>query len=399
MYLHEGQAVEGKVLIKTIFEELKANCEDKEQLYAIISKYMSLEHFDRMITPLSTPANIREKGVGIPEPEIKDTKKTEEQLEQIKTVLSEYKTEYNLDDVTIKQVLKNMKKNFSDNLDSISYILQSMDTEEEKKAFLIAMANKTISPKAIENYNQELRNKGLTFLQYNEFQKLNLSDDTIQKLISLVSIKRIKNITAIGEPNSFAVAVPGNYSINNKFQTIREGFEIITSRNTTLSSHEDVDFNKTSLINELKYDFTKNGNHITYKNIIAYLYGTKHKVNSLKDFDKNQYDNKFMTLIALLNNTRIFNNNLFSNHSKLRFIERYVLTEDSAHKHIIMTTKKQIRLFIEALKRELGKGVNINPYSADDEEEIIGIQVRFSDPNLGNVKITLNNQEKMHTII
>ena len=214
-------------------------------------------------------------------------------------------------------------------------------------------------------------------------------------------LNRIKDISKsyIDDATSFAVTIPGDFSINKKFQTIRNAFEIITSEQTTLSSHEDNEFDKNSLINELKFDFKRNRNRTTYKNIVAYLYGNKHEVNTLKDFDKNQYDVQFEKLISLLNDDKLFNSNLFSNHSKLRFMERYVLTEDSAYTNLARTTKRQVRYFIEALKRELGKGVNITPYYADGTPDKVGIQVRFNDPKFGVVKITLNNEEKMHTII
>lgn len=394
-HLLEGRAVDNKTLIKTIFEELKANANDKEQLYAIISKYAALPGVDRVVISSKNSDDVQAGSKN----DDNSTNQSKEQLEQIKTTFSEYESLYKLDNFITKQAIKNINKNLYDCTEQIIFIISTLNSEEEKKNFILALANKTVSSEAVKTYNSELRNKGLTFLQYNNFKNLNLDENAIKELTKLIARRHVQDITYNLAPDTFNLKTPGECSINNKFICINNVFELITSKPVTLLSREDAELNKESLLEELKSDFVRKGNRTTYKNIIAYLYGNKHEVNCLNDFEKHQYEENFDKLINLINDDKIFNNNLFSNHSKLRFIERYVLEVNSNPKYLNLTTKKQVRNFIEALKKGLARGVDISPYYADDSKEKVGVQIRFEDPDFGLVKITLNDKTKMHTII
>ena len=312
VHLFEGQVVENKVLIKQIFEELKANYDNKSELYSIISKYMSLEHVDRsIITPVSAD-NTTKKSDNLSGTKAQEGENVDKNLEKIKSIFTKFEDIYHIDNIVTKLALKNIAKNFSDDTKSLLSIIQSLN-ETEAKTFMAAMANKAISPEAVKAYNNEVTDNKLTFLQYNNLKILQLNDDAIQQLSELIYTQTITNISTMDEPNSFFASFPSNISICKKFEAIQDGFEIITSQKTTLNSHKNSNWDQNSLINELKQDFWKNDKHTTYKNIMAYLYGNKHVIRTEKDFEKHQYSSHFTTLISLLNNDKIFNNNLFSN--------------------------------------------------------------------------------------
>lgn len=104
-------------------------------------------------------------------------------------------------------------------------------------------------------------------------------------------------------------------------------------------------------------------------------------------------------LLDIVNNEKIFNSGLFSNHSKLRFLERFVLNENFGTKKFENATREKVRIFIETLKRELSRGITVSSYYADEDMEKIGAQIRFQNPESESVIITLNSQGKMQTII
>ena len=208
-----------------------------------------------------------------------------------------------------------------------------------------------------------------------------------------------KEIDIINDNNDFDVKITDDYSINNKFKKITTLFGLIKSQEITLTSNDKAALDGNDIIDELKKDYYRNNNRTKYKNLVGYIYGKNHRIYDESNFDTHIYENRLKYLLDIVNNEKVFNSGLFSNHSKLRFIERFVLSENFGTKKFENATREKVRMFIETLKRELMRGITVSSYYADDDMEKVGAQIRFQDPENENIIITLNSQGKMQTII
>jgi hypothetical protein len=173
-----------------------------------------------------------------------------------------------------------------------------------------------------------------------------------------------------------------------------DAFSLIKGVDVNLKAEENLFYDKQTIINDLKTDFEAHGK-TTYTNIVRYLYGNKHDVNGLKDFDKHQSDYRFNFLINALNNDKLFNPKLFSNHSKLRFIERFVLNQDFGEKKFEHAIRENMRILIENIKDAIKNGVNVTTYS---NKYVNGVQIIIPSEEFGEIKITLDDGQKFHTI-
>ena len=396
------QSVENKTAIKSAFEEIKEVSNDAEKINNIVSKYLEA-------TPISdniklAPAKIQQENTPC-EPEAKITSNTEidkekelkKQLDDIKTVFCN--ADLDLAKKTISKATKILAKLVPENIAQAKQIFEEMDTNEEKRFFISDIANKIVSSRAIKTYTDQHMDQKINFRQYNELVRAGIDDSNIKKIVEYLVLQYAKNIEITDEYNDFKAQIINDYPINNKFKKIMNLFSFIKSQEITLTSNDKLESDKDDLINELKKDFYRNNGHTSYKNLVAYLYGNRHHINNVSDFEKNQYENRFKYLLNVINNDKIFNNTLFSNHSKFRFVERFVLSENFGNKKFECATKEKVKSFIEELKRELSKGITVNSYFADEDKEKIGAQIRFNNSEFGNMVITLNSQGKMHTII
>lgn len=393
-----NEVVENKTLIQTIFSEIKENTNDIEKLNNITAQYLALTPVTNTLELASheTPDEEKPATTKIEISETEEKEQFEQKLGNIKALFND--SSIDVSPKTITKAVSVLKKQFPDDLENVEKLFEILPTSKNKKTFIIDLANKMISIEAVKEFLDCKFNNKMDFRLYNELKKAGIKDENIKKIAEYLMLQYAKEIEVINDENDFNVKITDDYSINNKFKKIMNLFSLIKSQDITLTSNDKEKLSGEDIIGELKKDYYRN-NYVTYKNLVSYLYGNKHRINNECDFDKNIYDYRLKYLLNVINNEKVFNSSLFSNHSKLRFIERFVLNENFGTKKFENATKEKVRMFIETLKKELSNGITVNSYYADDDLEKVGAQIRFQETENENIIITLNSQGKMHTII
>jgi uncharacterized protein YjbK len=288
---------------------------------------------------------------------------------------------------------------YLENLEEIANVIDILP-ETEKTIFYNKMANKELDEKALKSWTLDRQNKGLPFSIYNELKRLNVNEDGIKQITSMKAYRRIIDFKIKDiEDMSFTLYMPtGNIgnSLNSNFGNIKTLFETVTGKGVNLRAKSNEYLGKEDVLKELEEDFEKNGK-TTYENLIKYLYWSNHEVRYKGDFHKRQSENRFKYLIEALNNNKVFNPNFFSTHSKLRFIERYVVNENFGKIPFNDAVANKTREFINDIGTALANGVEAKPYYIGDN--IMGVQLLIPTKNSGTIRITLDDENKIHTII
>lgn len=415
-----NEVVDNKTLIPKIFVEIKENADDIEKLDNVITGYLSFapvinvmdlmkqevlqediikEEEEESAVVENTKIKLDEQPV-VPEIKISEAEKQkelEQKLDKIKTIFSDESID--ISPKTVTKAISVLKKQFSDDIEQIELVFEKLATSNDKKIFIVDLANKMVSNEAVKDFaNSELCDK-IDFRLYNGLKKAGVKNENIKKIAEFLMLQYAKEIDIINDNNDFNVKITDDYSINNKFKKITTLFGLIKSQEITLTSNDKAELDGNDIIDELKKDYYRNNNRTKYKNLVGYIYGKNHRIYDESNFDTHIYENRLKYLLDIVNNEKVFNSGLFSNHSKLRFIERFVLSENFGTKKFENATREKVRMFIETLKRELMRGITVSSYYADDDMEKVGAQIRFQDPENENIIITLNSQGKMQTII
>ena len=414
----DNEVVDNKRLVPKILNELRENADDIEKLDNVISGYLSFAPVVNVLEITKQKVQqediIKEEKIAgaenteikldkqpvvpvVKSSEVEKQKEVEEKLDKIKMSFSDESIDISPKAVT--KAISVLRKQFPDDIELIELVFEKLATNNDKKIFIIDLANKMISNEAVKDFvNSDLNDK-IDFRLYNGLKKAGAKEENIKKITELLRLQYAKDVEIINDNNDFNVKITDNYSINNKFKKIMTLFELIKSQEITLSSNDKAELTEKDVIDELKKDFHRHSNHTKYKNLVGYIYGKKHHIYNESDFEKHVYEFRMKYLLDIVNNEKIFNSGLFSNHSKLRFLERFVLNENFGTKKFENATREKVRIFIETLKRELSRGITVSSYYADEDMEKIGAQIRFQNPESESVIITLNSQGKMQTII
>lgn len=449
-HIYEGEKISNKTLTSNILEELKANVNNLDEINNIISKYSNLTEIKNTNIKESTvkeevqtektevaevletskiPTDIETAEAGKTKPskakksnDIKLPKEMEETLKRYPNIKNEFQRileetenpkvathkietlqkilnpEINSENVDylVTYAIKNLNKKYCNVLDDVLFVYNHLQ-DSEKVDFFRNLAYKSMSPDAISSY-KDIDYTSICFTYYNNFKSAGLSDEDIKELGRKISREHINDININLDTRIFTIKLPERKTLNERFSIINHAFSIINNKPVTLEAHQDEKATKESIVAELKKDFMRH-NRVTYKNLVAYLYGRKHEVNYISALDKHQFDDRFDKIISILNNEEIFNSRLFSNHAKLRFIERFVLNRNVEYNTLEDTIKNNVKTFISDLQFALTNGVTVNPYYADIEGEKTGAQITVTGRRLGTIKITLNNENKIHTIL
>ena len=414
----DNEVVDNKRLDPKILNELRENADDIEKLDNVISGYLSFAPVVNVLEITKQKVQqediIKEEKIAgaenteikldkqpvvpvVKSSEVEKQKEVEEKLDKIKMSFSDESIDISPKAVT--KAISVLRKQFPDDIELIELVFEKLATNNDKKIFIIDLANKMISNEAVKDFvNSDLNDK-IDFRLYNGLKKAGAKEENIKKITELLRLQYAKDVEIINDNNDFNVKITDNYSINNKFKKIMTLFELIKSQEITLSSNDKEELTEKDVIDELKKDYRRHSNHTKYKNLVGYIYGKKHHIYNESDFEKHVYEFRMKYLLDIVNNEKIFNSGLFSNHSKLRFLERFVLNENFGTKKFENATREKVRIFIETLKRELSRGITVSSYYADEDMEKIGAQIRFQNPESESVIITLNSQGKMQTII
>ena len=293
-----------------------------------------------------------------------------------------------------KKPLQAINQQYYSELETIASILENL-YDRETDDFIKTISRLELSFDALKNWQKDKDKLGCSFLLYNELSKANLTPDNLKKLILMQKNKRFNNIKIFPDANTFILSTTKDRPLNKTFSNIKEIFELITGEKVTLKAEDDIEINNESLTQALKKDYFKHG-ETTYPNIVSYLYGPKFKVYNEGSFDFHKIDYRLTFILNALNNKDLFNPNFFSPHCKLRFIERFVLNENFGNKTLEDAISEKTRFLINKIKEIQEKGIMINTYRTPDN--LTGILIPIPTDEFGDIKITLDDRHKIHTI-
>ena len=249
----------------------------------------------------------------------------------------------------------------------------------------------------MKTWNRTIQDRGLPFSNYNDLKRLNVNDDAIKAITTMKTRSWINNFEIMDpETKTFRIQMPTTSSLKTNFGNIKTLFEILSGEKVDLPAKAKENIEKEDIVTELENDYLKNGK-TTYPKLVKYLYVKGHEIRNAESLKKYQYDKNFEALIDVINNSKFFDPNFFSPHSKLRFIERYVLNEGYDERiPLYKVVPNKTKEFIKNVKSALMQGVEARPYQAGD---VTGVQLLIPTENGEITKITLDSESKIHTII
>ena len=232
-----NEVVDNKTLIPKIFVEIKENADDIEKLDNVITGYLSfapvINVMDLMKQEVLQEDIIKEEERAVVEntkikldeqpvvPEIKISeaekqKELEQKLDKIKTIFSDESID--ISPKTVTKAISVLKKQFPDDIEQIELVFEKLATSNDKKIFIVDLANKMVSNEAVKDFaNSELCDK-IDFRLYNGLKKAGVKNENIKKIAEFLMLQYAKEIDIINDNNDFDVKITDDYSINNKFK-------------------------------------------------------------------------------------------------------------------------------------------------------------------------------------
>lgn len=412
-HILNNNVVANKEILSLILEELKQAEKDQEKINEIINKYQGLLKVESPQIPNKKAPKKIEIEVS---PDIKSVldryatlktkyyeiinasntkKEAEQKLRPIDNMIITLSYS-NPSDEKAKRCLKALNKHYCDYIEPMAEIFE--ETPEEKIDNLcFIIADKKIAPKALENWSQEKDALKCDFPLYNELVRNGLDQQAIQKVCNMHYNRIFNNIEINSDDSEIKLTASNKTSITKAFENINKIFELVMNQKVTLRAEEDIIFNEEQLKDELKKDFLIDGKS-TYPNIVSYLYGSHFNIYNEKSFDNNnkKYDYKFKVLSDALNESVLFNPKIFSPHCKMRFLERFVLNENFSPKTLKGAVREKTGQFIEAFRSSQIDGMVLTPYTTSNGR--VGTKISIQTGSLGIVTITIDDQNKIHTI-
>ena len=312
-----------------------------------------------------------------------------------------------LDPVVAKKFSEQINNNFKDCLEILSELEQSLSKEEMLET-IVYIANGTITNELTTNWAGKYKDSKLTLTKYAKLVNNGLDDDSLQidfikKSLQEGQISDIDVTKQYGDYN-IALKLPRTTTLKEKFKTIINIFEVVKDERISIYAKSQIHASKESIIEELKKDYTaQNYETSTYPNLIKFIYGQRHEINSIYSFDKNINNPRVKELITLrtqtlskiLNNYRLFDPNIFDQHSAMRFLERFVFDGHVDYNNLEYIVRNEIEKFYEELNKSLNNGINIVTYETNNK---IAPQFKIKNELDEDVTITLDKGGRIHTI-
>ena len=440
-HIYKGEVCKNSNLLKMVLPEIMDAKGDRAKILEIVAKYSALEQTElqankdetqvKEVNQVENNSVIEKENIKEEKSEFKikisaglsrvlngkdklisaykniiatsqSKKEAEDRLKAVNELLYPWSNKINkeLDSNFVTEALRAINKDYSDCLEELAiiYVENFAKNDCSAKRFYIDLANKKYSADAIKNYGISIKKLGLSFDQYNELVNANVTPDNIKKLAEMLHKTPICLNDIKYDNDLLELKLPFDKSLNFYFKAITQAFELVHNEKITLESKEKTEFNKGRIVDELIKDYQNNG-ICTYPNLIKYLYGAKHIIYNENSFKQHQWEDHFDDLIKVLNDDKLFDPNLFEDHAKMRFLERFVI-DKCDWDNIEKDAYKTMRNFVNLLKESLYQNTSIRKYVArysPSGNPIVGAQIIVKD-NDKDIKFTLNNKAKIHTI-
>ena len=312
-----------------------------------------------------------------------------------------------LDPVVAKKFSEQINNKFKDCSEILSELEQSLSKEEMLET-IVYIANGTITNELTTNWASKYKYSKLTLTKFAKLVNNGLDDDSLQIDFIKKSLQEglISDIDVTKQYGDYNIAMkfPRTSTLKEKFKTIINIFEVVKDERISIYAKTPIHASKESIIDELKKDYTaQNYRTSTYPNLIKFIYGQRHEINSIYSFDKNINNPRVKELITLrtqtlskiLNNYRLFDPNIFDQHSAMRFLERFVFDGHVDYNNLEYIVRSEIERFYEELNKSLNNGINIVTYETNNK---IAPQFKIKNELNEDVTITLDKGGRIHTI-
>ena len=393
-YSADNELLTNQEIAKNLIKELKL-CRDSDNLNNIISKY-NLYSLESNAEPVKMDAEVLK--IIKDYPHITDSytliAKEKDNTEK-QTTIEDFIKDLNQNPIpkSVKQIqLKNINSFYNENLYELASIYNEIKTKapDLSEKFMSLISNHKISADALQKWEGSAYKYYLSFFEYNSMIYAGLNDSTIKEIAQQKRNFKLNNIN-VKDSEKFVINPPFSY-IHKNFFVINSIFKSMHNNET----YTQLSFNEPDLytLSDLEAEVTK---HIdSYPNLKKHL--------SVKDKDYlNQ--GKMQNLLNLYYGNKI-NKNLFTIHSYLRFIERVVIPEINEHSNMEEANYcKTINKVYIAKAIELKQALQDNfKQPVEFQTYIIGdvkapqFTIPMANPNGSNLTITINRENKIHTI-
>lgn len=371
-------------------------CKDLADIELVISRYNLYTNENENIATSEQPKDeIKQDNISVPDcvmqkSKIKNAYKNldADERKQVDKFLDDIKNDENCQ-VYQKTAIQGINKYYSDVLPEISLVYNTMSNNQNdnKEQFLALISNRLISTDAIKNYSNDSIAKSFNFLEYNSMIYNKLPQNSIEELAKLRNRGAISEIIMSYTDNSYDIKLHNVY-LGKSFKTIVETFKAINSNSSRGLYVQDKEYTTNDIDIEIQ------NNNYSYPLLKKYL-----TVN-------NQYLNqgKEQKLLEIYNGADI-NKDLFTIHSYLRFLERYVMPElESSSENELYASKirtsfcNKLVLLKNSIVTAMRSPIRIYEYSIDDTG-IKAPKLKVPYDKDGNYfEITINDNGKIHTI-
>ncbi len=390
-YNQSNAELSNSVISQELTGEL-GQCSDKKSLKEIINKYnlYSSEKFEQPIEepvkeiPVEVPAviatrnNIKNAYVSL-----------DEDSRQSVNEFLDYVA--NQDSILPKKVLQKINKDYSDCLPEIatinSKLIQLVNAQNKENEFLSLLSNGLIAKDALKTYLYDDLAKSFSFIEYNSLVYNNCSTESIENLAKMRNKGDISSIIMNYADNSFELKFHSNY-IDWSLRTILKTFKAIHGDSTRgLQCYEQI-YKIEDIENEI------NNNKATYPLLYEYL-----NIKGKNVLNKGKEEQ----LLKIYYGAKV-NQDFFTMHSYLRFVERYIMPKFKNELGTLSSTqikyeyKSKFAILRNSILDTIKSSVKVYEYSVE-EANIKAPKIKVPYGNAGEFfEITINDAGKVHTI-
>ncbi len=389
-YDKENKEFANSFVAESIVKELEG-CNDIKELENIVSRYDSYSKEKIAILPKTKEVTAAVTNISVPKniqlrQNIKDAYLLLDETQR-KNV-DEFLNSINEDErckAMQKYALQTINKKYSQSLSAIAsaYKLFEQKSEGEKLSLMRLLSNDVLSIKALEQYSSDKTISNiLNFEEYNSLVYANVPDEAITELIHMRNCCEISGIKKNYINGTFDLKADTE-TLKNSLNVILKVFNILRNDGSEgLQSNENI-----NIYSEIQ------SKKASYPNMCEYLDVKENKLNYGKE----------LKLMNIYSNGSI-SKDLFTLHSYLRFLERYVMPEVEPSvdgkiysNQIRKKYMEKLNLLMKTITNALRDSVMVQTYTREDGKKAPLIEIPY-DNNGNYYTITINEQGKIHTI-
>lgn len=400
-YDNKNNEVTNSLISELIVTDLQ-KCPDLETLDKLISQYKLFSTEKKKTNEIMEENNEKERLPKTEEIQIPSSIQTRQNLKNVYIKMTpEERARVNEFLVSIdtqnkvmpKIILQKLNKNYSESILEIAiackYTTESSNNPTQAQEFLALISNGLMDTNALKKYlaNTEI-SKAFSFAEYNSLIRRKISDSSIEKIMKMQNCGEINKVRMHYYDEGFDTEIYQPF-LGKALKTILKLFKVLNKDSSKGLNPIEKEYTTDDIDLEIKF------HKDTYPNLVKYLsVENKNYLNQGKE----------EKLLEIYNGAKI-NLDLFTLHSYLRFLERYVMPEfDNNEEPKIYASQikrkycDKVALLRGAINTAKEKPIEVSVYTLEDAN-IKAPKIKIPYDNNGNFfEITINDQGKIHTI-